>query len=124
MVEAIAKELGDADILINNAGIASRGMTVEDTDPDELERVLSVHAIGPHFLSQLLIPAMKKKERGDIVMISSVATLNMAARGGPYNMGKAAMEALASTLSQEIKPDGIRVNTVAPGKKCSYRYSY
>lgn len=115
MVAAIASELGEPDILINNAGIASRGMTVEDTDPDELERVLAVHAIGPHFLSQLLIPAMKGKERGDIVMISSVATLNMSGRGGPYNMGKAAMEALALTLSQELKPHGIRVNTVAPG---------
>ena len=115
MVEALFKELGRPDILINNAGIASRGNAVEDTDPAELERVLRVHALGPHFLSKLLIPAMKEAERGDIVMISSTATLGMAGRGAPYNMGKAAMEALAATLSKELKPYGIHVNVVAPG---------
>ena len=58
---------------------------------------------------------MRRYERGDIVMISSVATLNHSGRGGPYNMAKAAMEALALTLSKELRDDGIRVNIVAPG---------
>jgi NAD(P)-dependent dehydrogenase (short-subunit alcohol dehydrogenase family) len=115
MVSSVQSALGDPDILVHNAGIASRGQTVEDTDPDELDRVMQVHALGPHFLTKLLIPGMKKKDRGDIVMISSVATLNHSGRGGPYNMGKAAMEALASTLSKELKPINVRVNTVAPG---------
>ena len=115
MVEQIASDLGNVDILVNNAGIASRGSTVEDTDPAELERVMRVHALAPHFLSKLTIPGMKKKERGDIVMISSVATLGYGARGGPYNMGKAAMEALAWTLAKEGVADGIHVNVVAPG---------
>ena len=115
MVSAVQSQLGDPDILVHNAGIASRGQTVEDTDPDELDRVMGVHALGPHFLSKLLIPGFKKKKRGDIVMISSVATLNHSGRGGPYNMGKAAMEALAATLSKELKPINVRVNTVAPG---------
>ena len=114
-VAAISDRLGEPDILVNNAGIASRGQTVEDTDPDELARVINVHALGPHFLCKLLIPGMKTKERGDIVMISSVATLSLGARGAPYNMGKAAMEALATTLSKELKRSGIRVNIVAPG---------
>lgn len=115
MVEAVARDLGDADILVNNAGIASRGHTVEDTDPAELERVVRIHALAPHYLSQLVLPGMRKKPRGDIVMISSVATLGHAARGAPYNMGKAGMEALAWTLAKEVRDDGIRVNIVAPG---------
>ena len=53
--------------------------------------------------------------RGDIVMISSVATTLMSAHGAPYNMGKAAMEALALTLAKEERPNGIHVNVVAPG---------
>ena len=48
-------------------------------------------------------------------MVSSVATSNMAANGAPYNMGKAAMEALAMTLAKEERPNGIHVNVVAPG---------
>ncbi len=115
MVDAIAAELGALDILINNAGIASRGHTVEKTDPAEMERVVRVHAFGPHYLSKLVIPAMKQKERGDIIMISSAATLHHEAGGAPYNMGKAAMESLAMTLFKEVRKRGIRVNVVAPG---------
>jgi NAD(P)-dependent dehydrogenase (short-subunit alcohol dehydrogenase family) len=114
LVEQVVKDFGSLSILINNAGIASRGLAVADTDPAEMERVVRVHAFGPHYLSKLAIPHMRKEARGDIIMISSVATLNMGARGAPYNMGKAAAEALALTLSKEEREHGIRVNIVAP----------
>lgn len=58
---------------------------------------------------------MRTRPRGDIVMISSVATSHMSANGAPYNMGKAAMEALAMTLAKEERANGIHVNVVAPG---------
>ena len=115
MVEAIVSEFGFVDILVNNAGIASRGHTVEKTDPVELERVVRTHALAAHHLCQLVLPSMKTRPRGDIVMISSVATLGYAAGGAPYNMGKAALEALAFTLAKEVRHRGIRVNVVAPG---------
>ena len=115
MVEAASAELGAIDILVNNAGVASRGQTVEQMDPAELERVVRIHALGPAFLCKLVLPGMKTKPRGDIVMISSVATLHYAGGGAPYNMGKAAMEALAFTLAKEVRRNGIRVNVVAPG---------
>jgi len=115
MVEAITADLGFIDILINNAGIASRGKSVAKTDPEELEQVMGVHALAPHYLAKLVIPGMRDKDRGDIIMISSVATLFHQAGGAPYNMGKAAQESLALTLSKELRPHGIRVNIVAPG---------
>jgi NAD(P)-dependent dehydrogenase (short-subunit alcohol dehydrogenase family) len=58
---------------------------------------------------------MKTRPRGDVVMISSVATLGHAAGGAPYNMAKAALEALAFTLAKEVRHRGIHVNVVAPG---------
>lgn len=106
---------GFVDILVNNAGIASRGRSVVDTDPEELERVVRVHSLGPHHLCQALVPQMRERPRGDIIMISSVATLSHGANGAPYNMGKAAMESLALTLAKEERPHGIHVNIVAPG---------
>lgn len=115
MTDAVARELGPVGILVNNAGIASRGQSVKSTDPAELEHVLRVHALGPHALCQQVIPAMRQLERGDILMISSVATIYMNERGAPYNMGKAAMEALAFTLAREERRHGIRTNIVAPG---------
>jgi len=114
MVADVLRDFGRISILVNNAGIASRGQAVADTDPAEMERVVRVHAFGPHYLSKLVIPHMRREGRGDIVMISSVATLGMGARGAPYNMGKAAMEALALTLAKEERGHGIRTNIVAP----------
>jgi 3-oxoacyl-[acyl-carrier protein] reductase len=114
MVAEVLKDFGGIGILVNNAGIASRGQSVADTDPAEMERVVRVHAFGPHYLCKLVIPSMREAGRGDIIMISSVATMGMGARGGPYNMGKAAMEALALTLAKEERQHGIRCNIVAP----------
>ncbi len=115
MVDAVVEDFGGIDILVNNAGIASRGQTVEKTDPDELDRVLRIHAYGSHYLSKLVIPHMKKRERGDIVMISSIATELQSAGGAPYNMAKCALDALALTLAKEVRHHGIHVNIVAPG---------
>jgi NAD(P)-dependent dehydrogenase (short-subunit alcohol dehydrogenase family) len=115
MVDEALATFGHVDILVNNAGIASRGGSVVKTDPAELIRVIGTHAIGAHHLCRLLVPQMRERERGDIVMISSVATRQMAGGGAPYNMAKAALEALAMTLANEEKTRGIRVNVVAPG---------
>lgn len=115
MVAAIRADLGEIGILVNNAGIASRGRSVADTDPDEMRRVVATHAFGAHYLSALVIPGMRTLPRGDIIMISSVATRGLGANGAPYNMAKAALEALAYTLAKEERAHGIRVNIVAPG---------
>jgi 3-oxoacyl-[acyl-carrier protein] reductase len=115
MVAAVTAEFGPPDIVVNCAGIASRGQPVVDTDPAELTRLMAVNAFGPHRLAQLVIPGMRKRGLGHIVMISSTATRVMGANGGPYNMAKAAMEALAYTLAIEEEHYGIRVNIVAPG---------
>jgi NAD(P)-dependent dehydrogenase (short-subunit alcohol dehydrogenase family) len=115
MAEAAIDALGPVDILVNNAGIASKGNTVAKTDPEELERVVRTHAIGPAWLCGLIIPGMRSRPRGDIVFISSAATRGNAAGSAPYNMGKHAMESLAFTLAKEERSKGIHVNIVAPG---------
>ena len=114
LVADVLADFGHIDILVNNAGIASRGNSVADTDPAEMERVVRVHAFGPHYLSKLVIPHMRERKRGDIVMISSIASRNYAPNGAPYSMGKSAMEALALTIAKEERAHGIRCNIVAP----------
>lgn len=115
IVGAAIADFGHVDILVNNAGNASRGLTVADTDPAELERTVRTHAFGAWSCSKLVLPSMRTRSRGDIVMISSAATLHMAANSAPYNMAKAALEALAATLAKEERRNGIHVNVVAPG---------
>jgi 3-oxoacyl-[acyl-carrier protein] reductase len=115
MVDAVLADLGPVDILVSNAGIASRGLPVAETDPAELERVVATHALGAHHVCQAVLPAMRSRPRGDVVVISSVATRFLGANGAPYNMAKAALEAFAYTLAKEEAAHGIRVNVVAPG---------
>ena len=115
MVEAVLADFGAVDALVHAAGIASRGHSVVETDPDELERVVAVHAMGAHHLCRLVVPSMRSRPRGDVVFVSSVAARVPAANGGPYNMAKAALEALAMTLAKEERRHGIHVNVVAPG---------
>ncbi len=114
-VATTVEELGGLQALVCNAGIASRGQSVANTEAAELQRVMSVHALGPHHLCSVAAPHLRDNERADVVFISSVATLHHNANGAPYNMGKAAMEALAMTLAKEERPHGVRVNVVAPG---------
>ncbi|HWO94111.1 MAG TPA: SDR family oxidoreductase [Dehalococcoidia bacterium] len=118
-IEAAMRALGRIDILVNNAGIASRGLAVADTDPAEMANVVAVHAFGPFYLTRAALPhlreAAKERGRADVLFISSGATQFFGPNGAPYNMGKAAMEALAFTLAKEERRNNIRVNIVAPG---------
>ena len=114
LADEVLRDFGAVHILVNNAGIASRGASVVDTDPSEPERLFSVHVMGPFHLCQFLIPQMRTLGRGDIVMVSSVATRSYAARGAPYSIAKAAMEALAYTLAKEERSHGIRTHVVSP----------
>jgi NAD(P)-dependent dehydrogenase (short-subunit alcohol dehydrogenase family) len=115
MVEAVIADFGAIDTLVHSAGIASRGHTVADTDPGELERVIAIHALGGHHLCRLVLPSMRTRPRGDVVFVSSVAARILAPNSAPYNMAKSALEALAMTLAKEERRHGIHVNVVAPG---------
>jgi 3-oxoacyl-[acyl-carrier protein] reductase len=115
MVAAVLSHFGGVDILVNNAGIASRGHSVVNTDPAEFERVWRTHTFGAFALSKLVLPSMRERERGDIVMVSSAATVQMAGNSSPYNVAKAGLEALARTLAKEERRNNIHVNVVAPG---------
>jgi NAD(P)-dependent dehydrogenase (short-subunit alcohol dehydrogenase family) len=112
------EEFGFVDILVNNAGIGATAVgrpLVAETDPADYMRLMSTHAYGSFSMSQLLVPQMRERERGDVIMISSVATSGFGATGGTYSSAKAALEALAYTLAKEERANGIRVNIVAPG---------
>jgi 3-oxoacyl-[acyl-carrier protein] reductase len=106
---------GGVDILVSNAGVASRGRAVAETEPAEMERHFGIHVMGAFHLAHLLVPQMRERPRGDVVMVSSVNASASPARGAPYNVAKAALESLAFTLAKEEVRHGIHVNVVAPG---------
>ena len=103
------------DILINNAGVASMGKYISDTDINEVHRLMNIHVFGAFNLTQLVLPYIRKQERGDIHFISSISATQCLAGHAPYAMAKASLEAMAKVLAKEESPNNIRVNTVALG---------
>ena len=112
--EALAA-FGHVDIVVANAGVASRGLAIVDTDPSELGWVMGVHAFSAHRLIAALLPQMRDRSRGDVVVISSSEVGEHRPNGAPYEMAKAALESMALTLAREEVENGIRANIVAPG---------
>jgi len=115
LAAAVLDDFGRVDVLVNSAGVASRGYTVADTDPAEVERLWRIHVLGAWSMSKLLVPQMRGADRGDVVFVSSSAARGLPPSSAPYNMAKAAVEALAVTLAKEERAHGIHVNVVAPG---------
>ncbi len=120
MAANVIDEFGPIDLLVHNAGIASRGQSVVKTEIAEVERNWRTHTLAGFILAQQFVPGMRDAAsrdggRGDVIMISSVATTHMQANGAPYTMAKAGLEALAMTLAKEERRNNIHVNVVAPG---------
>ena len=113
---AIGKAFGRIDILVNNAGITQAAQTLDISGAD-YDRILDVSLRGTLYMSQAVIPFMRKQQSGSIVCISSVsAQRGGGILGGPhYSAAKAGVLGLARAMAREFGPEGIRVNCIAPG---------
>jgi short-subunit dehydrogenase len=112
-----ARELGPIEILINNASdIGPTPMPPLELHPwDALLRVLTVNAVAPLHLMQLVLPGMRERGRGTIVNITSDAGVNAYAGWGGYGASKAALEHLSRVLAKELEGSGVRLLVVDPG---------
>jgi 3-oxoacyl-[acyl-carrier protein] reductase len=115
MVDAVLRDFGSIGILVNNAGMTGSGASVGDAPLDESLHLLAVHAQAPLILSRLVIPHMREQGRGDIIMMSSKATILSHKGLAVYTMAKSAVEGLTKILALEERKHGIRTNCVAPG---------
>jgi NAD(P)-dependent dehydrogenase (short-subunit alcohol dehydrogenase family) len=115
MLSAVNDDLGTLDLLVSNAGTASRGTTIADTDRPEYQRLLDVHLLGPLALIRAALPQLRSAGRADVIAISSTITREFHKGAAAYTLAKSALEAAALTLAREEREHGIRVNIVAPG---------
>lgn len=111
----IRRDVGPVDLVVSNAGGASRGLPIAETAVQEFQQLMAVHAIGPVHLIRTLLPDLRKAGRADVVVISSAIATQAPPGAAPYVMAKAAMEVAARTLAREERRHGLRVNIVAPG---------
>ena len=113
IAETVEKSHGSLDTLINNAGVAEFGR-IETCDPDCWRRVMETNLDGMFFLSQALVPSLKKT-KGSIVNIASISGLRASTLRVAYGTSKAAVMQLSKQQAVELGEFGIRVNCVAPG---------
>jgi NAD(P)-dependent dehydrogenase (short-subunit alcohol dehydrogenase family) len=114
--QAALERFGQIDILVNNAGI-TQPLKFMEIQPENYDAVLDVSLRGTLYMSQAVVPQMRKQRSGSIVCISSVsAQRGGGIFGGPhYSAAKAGVLGLARAMARELGPDNIRVNSVTPG---------
>ncbi|MBH0231715.1 3-ketoacyl-ACP reductase [Halobacillus yeomjeoni] len=112
-IENMKAELGPADILINNAGIGSKGHLL-DADPEEWKKTFEVNVYGTYHVTRAVLPHMIEKDQGDIINISSSNGLKATAGSSAYSASKFAVQGMTEALMQEVRRNNIRVSTLNP----------
>lgn len=114
-VQAVARELGPVDILVNNVGISGPKGPAVDLDLEAWNHALGVNVTSMMLMARYAIPHMRQRGRGAIVNIASVAGL---IGGNPnllYPTSKGAVVNMTRAMAAHHGAEGIRVNCVAPG---------
>ena len=110
----VAKKYPDVDIVVNNLGIFEPKDFLEITD-DEWKRFFEVNFLSGVRLARLYLPAMKKKNWGRIIFISSESGVQIPPEMIHYGVTKTAQLALSRGLAESLAGTGITVNSVLPG---------
>lgn len=112
-VEKLNTELGNVDILINNAGTATFGNFLA-LEPEVWENQIKVNLFGVYYTTRAVLPQMIERKTGDIVNISSTAGKNGSPVTSAYAASKFAVFGLSESLMQEVRKHNIRVTALAP----------
>ena len=113
-VEAVVRDYGRIDVLVNNAGFAVAGFA-EDIKLDELRTQFETNFFGPVALTQAVLPVMRRQQSGHIIMVSSIAGLHGSFSISSYSASKFALEGWTESLRLEVNALGIKVVLVEPG---------
>jgi NAD(P)-dependent dehydrogenase (short-subunit alcohol dehydrogenase family) len=113
-VESLVRQVGDVDILVNNAASFPAAVTVEQ-DLASFEKTFDTNVRGAYFLAAGLVRGMLERGRGSIVNVTTMVAAKGVAGASAYSASKAAVESLTRTWAAEFGARGIRVNSVAPG---------
>ena len=113
LVGRVAAEVGTPEVLVNTIGAFVPGDALSAT-PDELRLMVDVNAGTALWLTQAVAPHMRERGSGAIVHVSARPAAEPTAGIAAYSLSKAALSHLVRVLDLELRPQGIRVNAVAP----------
>lgn len=113
-VRQVLEQTGQIDVLISNAGYGISG-AIEFTTPDDAHRQMEVNFFGALNSVQAVLPHMRERQAGRIIFTSSVAAVLSIPYQSFYSASKAAINALALALQNEVRAFGIHVSVLMPG---------
>lgn len=113
-VDALLKECGGCQVLINNAGISEIAV-FSDITPEKWDKMIDVNLTGAYNVTHAFLPLMIHNKDGAIINISSVWGVYGASCEVHYSAAKAGLIGFTKALAKEVGPSGIRVNCIAPG---------
>ncbi len=114
LVRRSMKEYGTVDVLINNAFRVPSMKPLADTTFQHIREAIELTVLGALRLTQAFTPALAEAG-GSVVNVNSMVIRHSQPKYGAYKMAKAALLAMSQSLATELGPQGIRVNSVAPG---------
>jgi len=112
-VDAAIAHFGQIDVLVNNAGIGYFA-AVEESEEEEVRKMFEINVFGLAWMTQAVLPQMRKQKSGHILNIASIGGLRAFPGIGFYNATKFAVDGLSESLSKELAPLGIKVTIIAP----------
>ncbi|SDS34030.1 SDR family oxidoreductase [Actinoplanes derwentensis] len=113
-IESLAPELAGVDVLVNNAGESQSG-PIEELPGEALRRLFQINVFGPVRLTQLVLPGMRERGRGRVVMVGSMLASFPLAYRSAYVASKAAIKGFSNGARHELSPFGVWLTTVEPG---------
>lgn len=115
LIDFANAELGKVDILVSNAAVNPYFGSAEEITDEQFDKIMTANVKATHWLSQLVLPQMKARQDGSIVIVSSIGAFVGSNSIGAYNISKAADLQLARNLAVEYGPLNIRANCICPG---------
>jgi NAD(P)-dependent dehydrogenase (short-subunit alcohol dehydrogenase family) len=113
-VASVYLQAGEIDVLVNNAG-TSYVACVEDMSMEDWRRQFEVNFFGALRVTRMVLPRMRERRRGRIIMMSSVSGLVTPPTQGAYSASKHALEGLSNALRHELYPFGVETVLIEPG---------
>lgn len=115
LVEAALTRFPDLTVLVNNASILGKRARIEEVDFETWDEVIRINTSSLFYVTRPLISSLVERGEGSVINVSSSVGRKGKPNWGPYAVSKFGLEGFTQVLAEELRPHGIRVNSVNPG---------